>query len=254
MCSGEPALVPSGLRGYRMWHLRGGELCATSVLHGSWEAGELTAACRRLVFAPVDAQRHEAPDAACNCGIYGWYRPTEARLHHGAVFGVIEAAGRVLLGDFGFRAERARILALCVPEEWSDTPARAVAFAQQWERKGVRVFGSREALLAEFQPEDVTELLGHPIPDPDAVVPSALLMSLNIDINGKAKAFNDAMKQLVKTMAQATASARELQAALATAQGNPPLPDDPKERALALRKQGHRGPEKKRRGRARLSL
>jgi hypothetical protein len=59
------------------------------------------------------AQSHSAPAPGCRCGIYGWYDLNDAMVEHsGEVLGVIEVSGRVILGTRGFRAERAKIVAL----------------------------------------------------------------------------------------------------------------------------------------------
>ena len=66
--------------------------------------------------SPVDvAEEHRSPAPWCECGIYGWYQPNDtAMLDPGpfGVFGVIQASGLVLMGDSGFRAERAEIVAV----------------------------------------------------------------------------------------------------------------------------------------------
>lgn len=58
---------------------------------------------------------HRIPDAKCLCGLYGWYNPQYALHEHtGDVVGVIEVSGRILMGTMGFRAERARIIAIAL--------------------------------------------------------------------------------------------------------------------------------------------
>lgn len=179
MCTGEPQLVPDGLRGYRMFTLdyETGALRATSA-NASW-AVEMTAECHRTSLGfgawtttfvsfggkplfdgqAVEAKvTHEAPSKDCECGIYGWYHPDEKHLHRGDIFGVIEASGRVLLGDYGFRSQRARVLALAYTE---DNTIRQGRQAVEWgERWGVPVYDSHEALAEAFPPDDVTELIG----------------------------------------------------------------------------------------------
>jgi hypothetical protein len=61
----------------------------------------------------IRASQHKTPVPECTCGIYGWYTPEAALYEHtGDVVGVIEVSGRVLLGTTGFRAERAKIVAI----------------------------------------------------------------------------------------------------------------------------------------------
>lgn len=250
MCSGEAALVPGGLRGYRMWDTRGALL--TAVSHAvDWTVPEHTATCvrnapyqvwfsGRPIFESADAP-HVVPGEACTCGIYGWYRPDEARLHQGDVFGVVEATGRVLLGDFGFRAERARIVALVSEYE---------PIQHYWTHRGVPVFEDRKALLAAFPPQDVRELIGHEIPDTPPDDNPWMAASLSFTVNSQQ--FVTAMRQLGISMTKVADSS--VLAAKVVKDALDELPDDPKERALALRKRGARGPVKVRRGRARLSL
>lgn len=248
MCSGDAALVPASLRGYRMWDVAGMDLLATNFGHGTWDDGYLRAECFRGLFDVfgVGSGQHDAPAQGCGCGIYGWYRPDEARLHAGAIFGVIEASGRVLLGDFGFRAEKARAVALAYP----DAPADFVA---HWAARGVRVFPSREALVAVYPPEDVTDLIGHPIPDtPDCdVFTFAASLTFTVDVTQ----FTAAMKAFGQSAHTTGYAFTQLAKAWPEADDPPEWSSmDPKERALALSKRGTRGPEKRRRGRARLSL
>lgn len=256
MCTGDGTLVPAGLRGYRMWNLFGCDLGATNYDHSGWEDGLITAECHAWgirLFGVDAAFKHQAPDANCGCGIYGWYRPDEARLHRGQVFGVIEASGRVLLGDFGFRAQQARVVALVASE---NTPP---GFTEHWAARGVRVFSTREQLVAMFPPEDVTDLLGHPIPDSPPVDDAGwYLTNASITFTVDTSAFVKALQQVGYSMSTTAAAfsktLKQLDAAQRRMDTPPPLPDDPKARALALRKQGTRGPEKRRRGRARLEL
>lgn len=164
LCTGDAQLVPAELRGYRMWRLRGRELVATNSFNGPWDV-EMTAVCRRLSFAAASSEpvtEHDAPHDGCGCGIYGWYRPDSTRLHRGDVFGVVAASGRVLLGDHGFRAERARILGIVIDVE---REPYLLPVAEHWllERR-VPVFARRQDLVDAFPPEDVSELLGRPMP------------------------------------------------------------------------------------------
>ena len=119
----------------------------------------LTAECRPPDIGHPSAwpsavpEEHGAPLLGCNCGIYGWYAPNDARMLNARVFGVIEASGLVLMGDRGFRAERARIAAVA-------TRHRRVAAA--CEAAGISVYRRRRDLLRDYPPEDPSSLLGEP--------------------------------------------------------------------------------------------
>jgi hypothetical protein len=165
MCSGPESLVPGTLRGYRTWRVGESGLLLRSTDHGiEWER-VMAAECRNASFGhnyvtgeawecfPI----HPAPDPACFCGIYGWYRPDESRLVEAPIFGVIAASGHVLLGDFGFRAEKATILAV-----QTDDPV----VTERCEAAGIAVYTDRAALVSDYPPDDVRELLvGHDIPE-----------------------------------------------------------------------------------------
>jgi hypothetical protein len=284
MCTGEPALVPGELRGYRMWRVRSGQLVANNSFNGEWMRGRLDAICRR---SDMTKPSHDAPAEGCGCGIYGWYRPDEARLHRGDVFGVVAVSGRVLLGDFGFRAQRGRVLAVVVepPVRLSGTEISATGsltlpgsamWSQgiQWEerqpfiawceRNSIAVFESREQLLEEFPPEDVRELLGRDIPDepPAALwhvttIPAAAYGKTFAAAQARlAAAFDDMRKALSKMLGIQVSGgagyARQAVSWSSASSGTPVV--DVMQRALEARKRGTRGPEKRRRGRARLSL
>ena len=162
--TGRP-LVPGSLRGYRTWWPAGrrawvldGILPLTSVTrrHVIW-APTLSARCVPPDTArsgprsatPLDA--HPAPRAGCNCGIYGWYAPDDAGMVDGSIFGAIEASGLILMGERGFRAERARITAVV-------TRNRRVTAACA--RAGIAVYRRRRDLLRDYPPDDLASLLG----------------------------------------------------------------------------------------------
>jgi hypothetical protein len=162
--TGRP-LVPGSLRGYRTWWsasrrtwVPDGMLPLTSVTRRQvvW-APTLSARC-----VPSDAARssphpatvpddHSAPRAGCNCGIYGWYEPDDAGMVDASVFGAVQASGLILMGERGFRAERARITAVV-------TRNRRVAAACI--RAGIAVYRRQRDLLRDHPPDDLSSLLG----------------------------------------------------------------------------------------------
>lgn len=66
-----------------------------------------------------DTRDHHAPDECKTCGYYGYTDRQAARDHHVQGFtqttGIIGGYGKVAVGPWGFRAEKARIVALHVP-------------------------------------------------------------------------------------------------------------------------------------------
>ena len=104
--AGEAPLIAGKIQGVRGWSLSGATLGA-AVQGDEWAAdGKATrATCR-------NQRRHKSPVKECGCGLYGthpWAGGTQ-----GEILGVIEAWGRVELHATGFRAERARPIALFV--------------------------------------------------------------------------------------------------------------------------------------------
>jgi len=182
MCGGDDGrpLVAGSLRGYRTWRLqrRGSPACGDSL--------PLTSVTRRVVWRPTLTAcctpegmaspgpgpatlvgDHAAPAAGCQCGIYGWYDPADTGMLRAGVFGVVEASGVVLMGERGFRAERARIVAVV---------SRNRRLTAACERAGIAVFRRRRDLVREYPPEDLSGLLGHSLdrerPTPSTPVPS----------------------------------------------------------------------------------
>ena len=161
---GGRALVPGSLRGYRTWRLLSrhadlpdGALPLTSVTrHVVWPP-TLEARCRPPDVGPHAAvpltgslAPHRSPSRKCDCGIYAWYAPNDTAILGARVFGAVEASGLVLMGDRGFRAERARISAVVTRNR---RLAAACAAA------GVAVYGRRRHLLRDYPPEDLSALL-----------------------------------------------------------------------------------------------
>jgi hypothetical protein len=174
-------LVPGALRGYRTWRLRrrrappgGDALPLTSVTRAVVWGPTLTACCAPdSMDAPGPGAAtpdgdHVAPAAECRCGIYGWYDPGDTGMLHARVFGVIEASGLVLMGERGFRAERARIVAVV---------SRNRRLTAACEEAGIAVYRRRGDLVRDCPPEDLSALLGDPperdSPDRPQPVPPA---------------------------------------------------------------------------------
>jgi hypothetical protein len=84
---------------------------------------------------------------ACGCGLYACYRATTVPPTVGQVFGQVAVAGRVILATRGMKAERMTILALVTDD----------ASLGEW--YGVPIYPSREALLADYPPQDYGELV-----------------------------------------------------------------------------------------------
>ena len=181
--TGEETLVPAALRGFRSWRVRDGKLLSTGVAH-EWDRPEVSARCLRDAVSggydpdcPCDLclhNTHAAPVKDCGCGIYGWYDPVDSRLVRSDVFGVVEVTGRAVMASHGFRAERARIVALAIEPPTShyysrftlsyDNPPSSEelhGIARWAKTHEIPVFTSRVRMLEEFPPQDVSGLVEH---------------------------------------------------------------------------------------------
>ena len=178
MCGGDDGrpLVAGSLRGYRTWRLQrrgssagGDSLPLTSVTRRVVWGPTLTACCTPDVMAnpahgpATVVSDHAAPAAGCRCGIYGWYDPTDTGMLRAGVFGAVEASGLVLMGERGFRAERARIVAVV---------SRNRRLTEACERAGIAVYRRRRDLVRDCPPEDLSALLQDPL-DPERPDPAA---------------------------------------------------------------------------------
>jgi hypothetical protein len=169
MCGGDDGrpLVAGSLRGYRTWRLQrrgssasGDPLPLTSVTRRVVWGPTLTACCTPDVTASsgqgpaIPVGDHRAPAVGCRCGIYGWYDPTDTGILRAGVFGVIEASGLILMGERGFRAERARIVAVV---------SRKRRLTEACEQAGIAVYRRRGDLVRDWPPEELSPLLGDPL-------------------------------------------------------------------------------------------
>lgn len=152
---GPVALVPGELRGYRRFRLTGGALHpAVHTAAGPWSGRVEHAIC-------MSGTEHTPPDPGCGCGLYGWYHPADARADSGFgdVTAVIAGRGRVILGDYGFRAEAARVEAIALPgpraggrSSSSDARVLAARYPQ------ARIYRSNRRMVRDHPPDDLTEL------------------------------------------------------------------------------------------------
>ena len=174
--AGEAPLIAGKIQGVRGWTLFASVLGAA--VHGDeWAAGG------KATHATCRAHGgHKAPAKQCGCGLYGthpWAGGTQ-----GEILGVIEAWGRVELHAGGFRAERARPIALFVVEnETTLAVARALRrTAKRYEcelieletRRGIEVecrrrgWGLSREVVAELVPAAETWEAPAGIPAPRA--------------------------------------------------------------------------------------
>lgn len=154
------------LRGYRYWWAHRGTVFSVS-MGTIWRNEYLEARCNNHA-------EEAPPKKGCQCGVYGWYTPEEALRNHaaekyglsknqGLVLGVVKAAGKIVPGTVGFKAEKVIIEALaldnvhpadceqCALTEFKGYPN----FADHY--PSIRYFDTHEELVAAYPPEPLPE-------------------------------------------------------------------------------------------------
>ncbi len=104
-------------------------------------------------FRTIASQPPEHDYVVCHCGFWAHYDPDPTYSSTTRVMGVIEGYGKTTIGTEGFRAQKARILALYFPEaetEW--TELRNMKIRRNY--KDIPVFNSLVAMVTEFPPTD----------------------------------------------------------------------------------------------------
>lgn len=165
LCTG--GMYLGTLRGYRSWRVStGGEL--RSIRGTAWEQESVEARCIRLECdCPVctyhipDHAGKPAPQADCECGIYGWYTWEKAASPYAVwptALGVIEASGRIIVGTEGFRAEKATVIAIVFNRVPSGSPISDLDILRS-RYPSIKIYGTHMGLLADYPEQDVTELI-----------------------------------------------------------------------------------------------
>jgi hypothetical protein len=98
----------------------------------------------------------------CTCGFYGYFDGSDDYHDNGRITAVVEAYGEVIIGTRGFRAMKARILAVRVKPD-DDGIAGHMARKISNNYKGVAIFDNFEQMVDEFPPDVSLE----PSPDTD---------------------------------------------------------------------------------------
>lgn len=136
-----------------------------------WTPGENRAQClargglAAYMFGggtPQPAEIGEHSMTVCGHGFYGYFEGSNDYYEVGRVMGVVEAYGEAVIGSRGFRASKARIVALHIPAEVR--PGARALIVRNY--AGVPVFDSFEAMVGEFPPTDAGAGVS-PANDPD---------------------------------------------------------------------------------------
>lgn len=122
-----------------------------------WTPGENEATCKASTsFVPCGGIDK------CAHGFYAYYDSSDDYHDPGMVSGVIEGYGEAVIGTRGFRAMKARIVALHIPEDVKPALARMV----RRNYPEIPVFDTFEHMVSEFTPDDGGEGIT-PTSDPD---------------------------------------------------------------------------------------
>lgn len=109
---GDELLILESVRGYKQWTWDS-DRKLISMFPADWTNGSLTSTCSRYDLDMAKSSAiHVSPDISCTCGIYAHYLPLESYEKPKNIFGVVECSGKLLMGTRGFRAEKAKIVAL----------------------------------------------------------------------------------------------------------------------------------------------
>lgn len=140
-----------------------------------WRPGENVAKCYRFTrdpayplsvyYVPPKILIEQSPDhpmAGCGHGFYGYYEGSNDYYEDGRICGVIEGYGETLIGTRGFRASKARIVALHIPLAVQSSLARLV----ERNYPDIPRFDSFDLMIAAYPPDDAGQGLS-PANDPD---------------------------------------------------------------------------------------
>ncbi|WP_235738866.1 hypothetical protein [Nocardioides alcanivorans] len=153
------ALVPGTLLGFRQFRIDvQGELLPLHVGNRPWRPGTTRAVC-------VNHPEHRPPVTGCTCGLHAWHHADDALSRDDeTVVAAIRAHGRIILGVHGLRAERAEVVAVCLPARWTARRREAVAARLRSARPDLEIFTSARGFRQRFPSEDLAALGVHTRP------------------------------------------------------------------------------------------
>lgn len=164
--------IPNKLLGYRMWTLGPNGILNAIHQTTSWQSGINEAVCLkynrgRRISEISKCQNDPVSFKICTCGFYGRYTTVDLFTQVGPpsrtsmfnyVIGAFYGSGMVVHGKEGFRAAKAQVAALCplLTYNSSDFKAALIKANSIYE---VPIFKTMDDLLAEFPPDDVSNIL-----------------------------------------------------------------------------------------------
>lgn len=240
---GDRPFVAGSLTGVRSFSVWDGRLASPLYNRtGGWSAGENIAACRspasNWMREYAGKTQHRAGSMGCHCGFYAYFRPGH-NPHHasGNILGLVEGYGLVTVGNRGFRAEKARIVALILtpgilPDDtvWANYPS-------------IPSFRTVDAALAEF-----------PLTVPEGTLEPSGLADLS-NLHSKIQAFlavdTSGFMQQIKALSDAfrntsVATSKLAEVLKTLAERDADAPPDVRELALRARRDRNHGPDDKR--------
>lgn len=123
--------------------------------HYEWQPGVNIARCRRMED-PI--QEHRSPCSECGCGFWAYWASYDAVW--GELVGVIEGYGKTLIGDKGFRCEKAKILALApriasvFSRDYTGPPGAGTRYSDIANQFGVPLLRTPAELVIRYPPYD----------------------------------------------------------------------------------------------------
>lgn len=153
--------VAGVVRGTRAFHLDPTGNLTGCVRRAAWSPGLNQAACLPLAMAaPLVGEPHRPGTVDCSCGFYAYFgkRRNPYADRPFTVAGIIEGSGIITIGPYGFRAEKARIVALVQPDGGPLAVDEDLFLLAQHIYGGVSVYPSMDAAMAAHpltKPSDV---------------------------------------------------------------------------------------------------
>lgn len=127
------------LVGLRSFSLASGNKLAGVTYTAPWDDGENVAKCAKYrsdfygdlktveIGTPDEPASHSLAALNCSCGFYAYFDGNSNDFQQGVnVEGIVEAWGKLTIGEKGFRASKARIAALVIPK---------AVYPQTWHEK-----------------------------------------------------------------------------------------------------------------------